>query len=156
MSQNEKSGADVIKLPDRSTSPKVDETKGPPYFLLNPFGGEIYKVDARYPTQYPLIRQCKFMVYWTGGQPGVSTLIYLIDSKNYVTGPLIWSGPNVAAGQIGSVQYAIPSNFDPTDDWNTTPSPPYPSKPGMYAVLIRNSANTVYAYSHDFTIVWDF
>ena len=150
----EKSGADVIKLPDPSTSPKVDATKVPAYVFLNPNGGEIYKVDARYPTQPPT-RQCKFMVYWKGGPPGASTTISLVDKKMWVVIASIWSGTNVATGLVGSAQFAIPANFKPTDDC-TVPSAVYPLKPGIYQVYIQNNPATIWTYGPEFTIVWDF
>ena len=154
MSQTEKSGPGVIELPHPNTSPTVDKTTVPPYVLLNPNGGEIYKVDARYPTQPPT-RQCTFMIYWKGGPAGVNTSISLIDIKNWVVIASIWSGTNVGPGQVGSAQFTIPANFKPTDDCNTPST--YPLKPGMYQIYIQNDApTTTWTYGPEFTIVWDY
>jgi len=152
MSPTRKSGSDTIKLPHPSTSPKVKKNS-PPYALLNPNGGEIYKVDARYPTQPPT-RQCRFMIYWTGGPAGAATSISLIDVKNWVVIASIWSGTNVGAGELGSAEFTLPANFKPTDDCSTPST--YPLKPGIYQVYIQDDPATTWTYGPEFTIVWGY
>ena len=152
MSQKKKSVSGVVELPHPSTSPTVDRLLVPPYVLLNPNGGEIYKVDARYPTQPPT-RQCKFMIYWKGGPAG-NTSITLVDIKNWVVIAPIWAGLNVGTGQIGSAQFTIPANFKPSDD-SSCPST-YPLKPGKYQIYIQNNPATTWTYGPEFTIVWDY
>ncbi len=149
MPQGEKSRERVIKLPDPHTSPKVSGDT-PPYVLLNPNGGEIYKVDARYPTQPPT-RQCSFTIYWTGGPADADTLIYLIDIKNWVVALPIKGKTKVVAGGVGAVRFPIPDNFKPTDDCDT--SSHNPLKAGMYQIYIQDSSAANYSYGPEFTIV---
>jgi hypothetical protein len=150
MAQAKKNAKVVIDLPDPGVKPMA---KGPDYEFLNPNGNEIYKVDARYPTQPPK-RKCRFTVIWKGGPAGANTSIHLIDIKNWVVLAQIWIGPNVGSGQVGSKKFTLPSNFKPTDDCNT--ASPYPLKPGKYQVYIQNNPVTTWTYGPEFTIVWGY
>jgi len=140
-----------IKLPAREISPKA-VANVPAFKLLNPGGGEIYKVSARYPVQPTTIIPGKITVVWNGGPVGAPTQIILVDMLHWQSLGVIWSGTNTGATQ--SIQYTIPANFNPTD--NQTSGGTYPNLYGQYCIYIQTTSQSTWTYGPNFYIVWDF
>ena len=141
----------VIKLPQRDIRPKVDASV-PAFKLLNPGGGEIYKVSARYPPQYPTITPGKITVVWNGGPCNAPTQIILVDMLHWQSLGVTWTGTNTCSAQ--SIQYTIPANFAPTND--QTPDGTNPAMYGQYCIYIQTTNQSTWTYGPDFYIVWDY
>ncbi len=140
----------TIELPPKSAGVTAKVT---PFTPLNPGGGEIYKLYARYPSQ-PALGPCKFQIFWRGGPyPAHNVSIYLVDIKNWVAVQVIASNiANVPAGQVGMVSWTLPANFQPTDDCPTTAT--YPLKYGRYQIYIQGGSPLTWYYGPEFTITW--
>ena len=151
--------ATKFKLPPRGSKPKkIKRTRlqpppPPPLTILNPAGGEIYKLYARYPSK-PALGPCSFKIFWKGGLPTATNLtISLIDIKNWVVNTVIATNvANVPAGQVGMLPFTLPANFQPTDDCATTST--YPSKYGRYQIYIQGGNPLSWTYGPEFTITW--
>jgi hypothetical protein len=146
-----KAASSLIKLPPPGSSPKP--AKDSLFTLLNPGGGEIYKVYAQYHTQLKL-GPCKLRVFWKDGPyPAANLNIALIDIKNWVVNSVIASGiANVPPGEVGMVEWTLPANFLPTDDCDG--SSKYPDKYGRYQIYIQGGSPLTWRYGPEFTIAW--
>jgi hypothetical protein len=154
MTRKKKTLFPKIKLPPRGTKPKKSSAVATPNFtILNPGGGEIYKVFARYPTKPPL-GPCTFKIFWKDGPyPANNVTISLIDIKNWVVNTVVAANlSNVAPGQIGVAQFTLPANFQATDDCPT--SSLYPLKYGRYQIYIQGGSPLTWIYGPEFTIAW--
>lgn len=108
---------------------------------------------ARYPTQSAL-GPCKFVVAWKGGPyPSNDLEFALIDMKNWGVVAGIASGvTNVQPGELGMLQWTLPSKFQPTDDCPTVCTSP--NKYGRYQVYVQDHAQQNWIYGPEFTITW--
>jgi hypothetical protein len=142
-----------IKLPPRDTSSKA-VANVPAFNLVTPGGGEIYKVSARYPPQYPAIIPGKITVCWKGGPVNAQTQVILADVLHWQSLGVIWTGTNTGQGQC--MQWAIPANFAPTND-QTSNNIVNPGQYGKYLIYIQNTnPTTTWTYGPEFYIVWDY
>jgi hypothetical protein len=115
-----KTRKNLIKLPDLNAAPRA--AAGSPFTILNPGGGEIYKLYSRYHTK-PQLGPCTFRVFWKDGPYAANNLtISLIDIKNWVVIATVANNiANVPAGQVGMLQWTMPINFLATDDCRSVP-----------------------------------
>jgi hypothetical protein len=150
LSRARKTAPAKIKLPAKSARPAA---ASPVFTILNPGGGEIYKLYARYPSK-PALGPCTFKVFWKDGpSPANNVNIYLIDIKNWVTVAVIANNiANVSAGQVGMVSWTMPANFQPTDDCPTTST--YPLKYGRYQIYVQGGSPLTWTYGPEFPIAW--
>jgi hypothetical protein len=140
-----------VKLPVRGTS--APSAAGPLFTILNPGGGEVYKLYAQYHTK-PQLGPCKFRIFWKDGPyPANNLTISLIDIKNWVVAVTIATNvANVPAGQVGMFQWTMPANFLASDDCPGTST--YPLKYGRYQIYIQGGAPLTWTYGPEFTIAW--
>jgi len=140
-----------IELPSRDAQPR-DREDAAPFEILNPGGGEIYKMSARYPTKPPL-GPCTFRIFWKGGPPANDLTISLVDIKHWVVVAVIASNVvNVPPGEVGMAQWSIPANFKPSDDCDTPAV--YPDKYGRYQIYIQGGSPLTWVYGPEFAITW--